>query len=390
MSFLKSKHSGWTHELRRTPFGGGGGGGFIGDIGSDIGGAVSDVGSAVGNVVSQASDSVSNLFSQAGLGGSIATPQNLASLAALVGAPETGGATLALDAEAVAAADATAAGLGYSSAAEAISAGAATAENLGLPAATSIADLGAVQGSASAGYLGSVGGDIAGAGAGSITPEMVKAANATSDPIGALASMTGMSPQEIAAATGQGAQAGTSLGDILGYAKTGAQIIGGLGKAAGGIGALQAGKKVGQLQADPFAQYRPGLAAQLNQLLTSPQTVTQTPGYQFNLSQGLQGLQAQQAAQGRLVSGGALLQGQQYGQQLASQTYQQQLANLASLSGATQSPGTGATAQAGLYGGQLGGILGGAQAIAQGLGVATGQSPLDSLYANYNKSSPTQ
>jgi hypothetical protein len=185
-------------------------------------------------------------------------------------------------------------------------------------------------------------------------------------------------------------QGATSLSGLLGTAKTGAQIIGGLGQIAGGVNTALTGQKVGQLaqRADPFSQYRPALASQLNQLLQDPNTVTTTPGYQFNLSQGLQGLQAQQAAQGRLVSGGALLQGQQYGQQLASQTYQQQLANLASLSGATQSPSTGTTAQANLLSGQVGGGLGGAQAIAQGLGVLTGQSPLDTLYMNYNKSSP--
>ena len=36
MSFIKSKHSGWTWELRRTPFGGGGG-----NIISDLGGSIS-------------------------------------------------------------------------------------------------------------------------------------------------------------------------------------------------------------------------------------------------------------------------------------------------------------------------------------------------------------
>jgi hypothetical protein len=65
------------------------------------------------------------------------------------------GATTALEAGAVASADAVAAGMGFSSAAEAISAGAITAEGLGLPAATTLAELGAVEGSASAGFLGS-------------------------------------------------------------------------------------------------------------------------------------------------------------------------------------------------------------------------------------------
>ena len=180
-----------------------------------------------------------------------------------------------------------------------------------------------------------------------------------------------------------------SLGSLLGYAKTGGSIIGGLGQMAGGIGSLMAGRQAGQLsgQADPFSPYRSGYAAQLSELMRDPNTVTNTPGYQFNLAQGLQGQQAQQAAQGRLVSGGALLQGQQFGQQLAGQTYQQQLGTLASLSGATQSPAAGATAQGNLIAGQLGGTLGGAQAFAQGSGTAL--PALYNLYQAYNQSSPS-
>jgi hypothetical protein len=189
--------------------------------------------------------------------------------------------------------------------------------------------------------------------------------------------------------TGVPASQGTSLGDILKTAQSGAGIIGGLAKMAGGVGSVVAGQQAGQYakQADPFAQYRSGYAAQLSNLLSNPQTVTTTPGYQFNLAQGLQGMQAQQAAQGRLVSGGALIQGQQYGQQLASQGYQQQLQNLAALSGATQSPATGAAAQAGLTAGQLGGVLGGAQSIAGGLGQVL--NPLATLYSQYNNPSPS-
>jgi hypothetical protein len=49
MSFLKSKHSGWTWELKRTPFGGGGGG-FISDIGNSIGDAFSGVGDTLASI----------------------------------------------------------------------------------------------------------------------------------------------------------------------------------------------------------------------------------------------------------------------------------------------------------------------------------------------------
>jgi len=321
-------------------------------------------------------------------------------------------------ASAVASADATAAVMGFSSAAEAIGSGAISAEALGLPAATTAADLGAISGSASAGYLGL--GEAAGAATSSIspeiiaaanassdpiatlsqmtgmsaeaaakiTPEMIAAANASSDPIGMLASMSSMTPEELAAATGPGAGAPSTLSNILGYAKTAAPIIGGLGKLAGGIMSLQAGnqmKKYGAA-ADPNSPYRAGYASQLYNLVNNPSTVTTTPGYQFNLAQGLQGLQAQQAAQGRLVSGGALIQGQQFGQQLASQTYQQQLNTLAGLSGANQSPATGAMAQAGLAASNLGSTYGGWQSIAGGLGQVA--NPLATLYSNYNNPSP--
>ena len=233
---------------------------------------------------------------------------------------------------------------------------------------------------------------------------------------GAVAGMTGA--EQLGAITGEGLVSGLDLGGsgavagmtsaeqvagggtslpslagILAGAKNAAPIIGGLGQMAGGIGSILAGQKIGNMAsgADPFSPYRSGYAAQLSELMRDPNTVTNTPGYQFNLAQGLQGQQAQQAAQGRLVSGGALLQGQQFGQQLAGQTYQQQLGTLASLSGANQSPAAGAGAMSGLLTGQTSGTLGGAQAFASGLGTATGTpvNPLYSLYSGYNQPSPT-
>jgi hypothetical protein len=154
----------------------------------------------------------------------------------------------------------------------------------------------------------------------------------------------------------------------------------------GGYQSMQAGKQINPAQADPFSPYRPQYAGQLQALMNDPNTVTQTPGYQFNLAQGLQGLQAQQAAQGRLVSGGALIQGQQFGQNLASQNYNQQIDTLARLSGAYQSPAAGANAMQGLGFGNAGASNYAYNAIGGGAGqVATG---LLNLYENYNKPSP--
>lgn len=352
----------------------------------------------------------------------------------------------ALEAGAVATADATAAGLGYSSAAEAIAAGATTAAELGLPAATTAADLAAVSGSASAGFggLGIEAGVAGGVPAGGAVSDLGTLASnvgsTASNVAGGTISTTDMIAQDALALKSQGlgaeqiaqtlsqsygidqyaasnvagmatggstasqiagtlaADYGTqmagvagssslpSIADVVGYAKTGSQLVGGLGRMFGGAQALQQGRQVQPGQADPFSAYRPQFAAQLQNLMSNPNSVTQTPGYQFNLSQGLQGLQAQQAAQGRLVSGGALLQGQQFGQNLAQQSYSDQLKTLMALSGASQSPGVGATAMSNIGASNLGSTLGGWQAIAGGAGQVA--NPLATLYANFNNPSP--
>jgi hypothetical protein len=184
----------------------------------------------------------------------------------------------------------------------------------------------------------------------------------------------------------QGGMGGT-LGQLAGYAKTGAQLIGGIGQ-LGQAGALLGGG--GQTKpgvADPYAQYRPQNAAQLQNLLSNPSTITSTPGYQFNLQQGLNAQTAKQAAQGRLVSGGALLEANQFGQQYATSSLQQQQALLAQLSGATQSPAGAAQAQQGINFGQVGAGALGLQQLAGG--AANVLNPLATLYAQYNNPSPS-
>ena len=184
----------------------------------------------------------------------------------------------------------------------------------------------------------------------------------------------------------QGGMGGT-LGQLAGYAKTGAQLIGGIGQ-LGKAGALLGGG--GQTKpgvADPYAQYRSQNAAQLQNLLSNPSTITSTPGYQFNLQQGLQAQQAQQAAQGRLVSGGGLLQAQQFGQQYATSNLQQQQNLLATLSGANQAPAGAAQAQQGINFGQVGAGALGLQQLAGG--AANVLNPLATLYAQYNNPSPS-
>ena len=113
----------------------------------------------------------------------------------------------------------------------------------------------------------------------------------------------------------------------------------------------------------------------------------QTPGYQFTLTQGLQGVQNSAAARGLGVSGAALRGAADYTTGLASNTYQQQFGNaLQTYStnlGRLQSQaslGENAGAQTGNIGAQLAGnagqaLIGGANAGAAGtVGVANALS----------------
>lgn len=92
---------------------------------------------------------------------------------------------------------------------------------------------------------------------------------------------------------------------------------------------------------------------------------TADPGYAFRLSEGMKGLNAQAAARGGLISGGALKAAQNYGQQAGSQEYQNafnryqteraaKLNPLQSLMGAGQSGANALTSAAGNLGQGLG------------------------------------
>ncbi len=165
MSFLKSKHSGWTWELKRTPFGGGGG------------------------IVSAITDPISSALGTDGGGGGLLG--GLAGLDKFVGNEIPGGwATV----------------------------GALGAGGAGLVFAPEIA-----AGLEAAGLTDA---------ASSLTPEMVNFANASADPIGTIGAISGMSPEEFAAAT---------------------QVIGDAGSASG----LTAGEDLAQLMAS-----HPDLSAQ--------------------------------------------------------------------------------------------------------------------------------
>jgi hypothetical protein len=120
---------------------------------------------------------------------------------------------------------------------------------------------------------------------------------------------------------------------------------------------------------------------------------TQDPGYAFRLSEGMKALERTAAARGGFLSGGTLKAVQRYGQDMASQEYQNafnryqiernaQLNPLQSLAGVGQTATNTLTGAAGAYGAQTGqnlqdiasarasGYLGQSNALSQALGQA--------------------
>ncbi len=92
-----------------------------------------------------------------------------------------------------------------------------------------------------------------------------------------------------------------------------------------------------------------------------------TPGYQFQLNQGIDAIDRSAAARGGLFSGNTLRAAQEYGQGLASTEFGNYLAYLGELSRSGQSAAAGQGA-AGIAAGNAtaGGIRGSANALAQG------------------------
>ena len=91
----------------------------------------------------------------------------------------------------------------------------------------------------------------------------------------------------------------------------------------------------------------------------------QDPGYAFRLAEGMKAMDRTAAARGGLMSGGALKAGQQYGQDMGSQEYQNaynryqtnrsnQLAPLGALTSAGMNAAQNTSATNALYGGQMG------------------------------------
>lgn len=108
------------------------------------------------------------------------------------------------------------------------------------------------------------------------------------------------------------------------------------------------GGSSGAAAADPFAGQRGQYQTMLQTLMTgkdqngnSVNFNSTDPSYQFRFNQGEQAVDRAQAAGGDLFSGNRLTALQDYGQQSASQEYNNQFIRLAQLSGANSgSPGT--------------------------------------------------
>ncbi len=152
-------------------------------------------------------------------------------------------------------------------------------------------------------------------------------------------------------ASGAGSSALSGLGKLYG----GGNLIGGLAQLYGAHVAQGNANALQQLvnQTNAFGPYRAGAAAQLNNLLQNPSSVTSLPGYQA----GIEAINRDAAAKGYFGSGnqeGALAL---YG----NQVYNQQLGQLANLSGATFNPAS-----------LIGGLNSAGQSAMSGLGLLSG------------------
>ena len=125
----------------------------------------------------------------------------------------------------------------------------------------------------------------------------------------------------------------------------------GIGSALVGPGGLLASDKnsavtpaAASAMADPFGKYRSMYADQLNALMTNPSLTMSTPGYQFGLGQGLQGINRVSAKAGQNFSGNTAIALNNYAQNYGLSSYDTQVNRLAGLAGATQNPSSAATA----------------------------------------------
>lgn len=132
-------------------------------------------------------------------------------------------------------------------------------------------------------------------------------------------------------ATGRGSGGVTTGGTLSGYTVTGpnGQVVGQLPASSGGnAGSLGLGgptTSTTTTPATPGSALSNALTSPTNLMLGSGSLYTGSPGYQFQLEQGLGAATNSAAAKGGIVGGNTLAQLQQYGSGLAGQNYYQWL-----------------------------------------------------------------
>lgn len=103
----------------------------------------------------------------------------------------------------------------------------------------------------------------------------------------------------------------------------------------------------------------------------------QSPGYQFRYDQGMAGVQNSAAARGGLLSGGTLKAIQKYGQDFASNEYQNQFNRLNGMSSSGQASAAGQAAQSQAFGNSSA-----QNSMAQGSALASGAMGTGNAWSN--------
>ena len=211
------------------------------------------------------------------------------------------------------------------------------------------------------GLLGNLMGDAAGAvvyDASGMAIDAASVASGATELAGGVAYASAADAAAGIAMAGTAAQAATQVASAAGSAGSMSSILSGA-KTLGSVASIGSNlyqayngltntQTPGQAQtsADPYSQYRGQAAAQLNQLVANPSSITSGAGYQSGLNAALTGTQRQLAQTGQSQSGMggynmALTSGDYFNTQ-----FNQQYNRLAQLSGATQAPALGQTANA--------------------------------------------